>query len=51
MADCDSYRVHLLDADPSELEPGGDTPLRRHLAVSFVFNNMGIVGGLMLLIE
>jgi putative oxidoreductase len=24
-------------------------PLRRHLAVSFVFNNIGIVGGLMLL--
>jgi putative oxidoreductase len=28
-----------------------DDPLRRHLAVSFVFNNVGIVGGLMLLME
>jgi putative oxidoreductase len=26
-----------------------DDPMRRHLAVSFVFNNIGIVGGLMLL--
>ena len=26
-----------------------DDPLRRHLAVSFVFNNIGIVGGLLLL--
>lgn len=25
-----------------------EDPLRRHLAVSFVFNNMGIVGGLLL---
>lgn len=25
-----------------------DDPLRRHLALSFVFNNIGIVGGLML---
>ena len=28
-----------------------DDPLRRHLAVSFVFNNLGIVGGLLLLME
>ncbi|MDA1323795.1 MAG: DoxX family protein [Proteobacteria bacterium] len=26
-----------------------DDPLRRHLALSFVFNNVGIVGGLLLL--
>ncbi len=26
-----------------------EDPLRRHLAVSFVFNNIGIVGGLLLL--
>ena len=28
-----------------------EDPLRRHLAVSFVFNNLGIVGGLLLLME
>jgi putative oxidoreductase len=28
-----------------------EDPLRRHLALSFVFNNIGIVGGLLLLIE
>lgn len=26
-----------------------DDPLRRHLALSFIFNNIGIVGGLLLL--